>query len=243
MTEDEWEACSDPTPMLESLHGKASDRKLRLFASACCRRIWSNLTDERSRSLVEASEQFVEGALGVDALTRTFEEAADAQEGVHHEGGDQDAAESVLGLRDGLILSQVIEGATESAAYTAVDESWESITNPAIGKGKTHDEKYEDALASGRAREKAGQASLIRCIFGNQFCPASLDPAWLAWNGGTVASLATAIYDHRRFADLPVLADALEDAGCADAAILAHCRGPDEHVRGCWVVDLLTGRE
>ena len=71
----------------------------------------------------------------------------------------------------------------------------------------------------------------------------AVDPSWLAWNGGTVAKLAAAIYDGRRFADLPILADALEDAGCADAAILAHCRGPGEHVRGCRVVDLLTGRE
>jgi hypothetical protein len=73
--------------------------------------------------------------------------------------------------------------------------------------------------------------------------PFTADPSWLAWNDGTVAKLAAAIYDERRFADLPILADALEDAGCADAAVLAHCRGGGEHVRGCWVVDLLTGRQ
>jgi hypothetical protein len=84
---------------------------------------------------------------------------------------------------------------------------------------------------------------LVRCIFTNPFRPApALDPAWLAWNGGTVVKMAAAIYDERRFSDLPILADALEDAGCTDADILAHCRGPGEHVRGCWVVDLLTGR-
>ena len=63
------------------------------------------------------------------------------------------------------------------------------------------------------------------------------------WNDGTVRKLAQAIYDDRRFADLPILADALEEAGCADAAILAHCRGGGEYVRGCWVVDLLLGKE
>jgi hypothetical protein len=88
------------------------------------------------------------------------------------------------------------------------------------------------------------QASVVRCVFGSPFRPApAVDPAWLAWNGGTVAKLAAAIYDGRRSADLPILADALEDAGCADAAILTHCRGGGDHVRGCWVVDLLTGRE
>ena len=78
---------------------------------------------------------------------------------------------------------------------------------------------------------------------GNPFRPApAADPSWLAWNGGTVAKLAAAIYDARRFADLPILADALEDAGCDNADILHHCRSEKEHVRGCWVIDLLLGR-
>src|SRR5262249_60028660 len=88
------------------------------------------------------------------------------------------------------------------------------------------------------------QSTLLREIFGNPFRPTpALYPRWLAWNDGTVAKLAAAIYDGRRFADLPILADALEEAGCTDAAMLAHCRGGGEHVRGCWVVDLLTGRK
>ena len=69
-----------------------------------------------------------------------------------------------------------------------------------------------------------------------------LDSRWLAWNGGTIHHLAQAIYDERAFDRLPILADALEDAGCTDAAILDHCRQPGEHVRGCWVVDLLLGK-
>jgi hypothetical protein len=51
--------------------------------------------------------------------------------------------------------------------------------------------------------------------------------------------MAQAIYDERRFGDLPILADALEDAGCNDARILSHCRDEQEHVRGCWVLDLV----
>jgi hypothetical protein len=68
-----------------------------------------------------------------------------------------------------------------------------------------------------------------------------VDPAWLTWNDGTVRRLAQAFYDDRSFERLPLLADALEDAGCTDAAILDHCRGPAQHARGCWVVDLLLG--
>jgi hypothetical protein len=67
----------------------------------------------------------------------------------------------------------------------------------------------------------------------------TLDPAWLRWDGGCVAKLARAIADEGRFADLPVLADALEEAGCTGGQILAHCRKGGEHVRGCWVLELI----
>ncbi len=84
---------------------------------------------------------------------------------------------------------------------------------------------------------------LLRCIIGNPFRRVSLNHAWLQWNDGTVRKMAQAIYDDRAFDRLPILADALEEAGCNEPAILEHCRQPGEHVRGCWVVDLLLGKE
>lgn len=90
-------------------------------------------------------------------------------------------------------------------------------------------------------REAAAQASLLRDLFPYQ--PVVLNPAWRKWNGGIVVRLARAIYEARRFEDLPVLADALEEAGCTNSAILSHCRKPGSHWRGCWVVDLVTSRE
>lgn len=90
----------------------------------------------------------------------------------------------------------------------------------------------------------ARQADLLRCLFGpHRFRPFTLDPTWLAWNDGTIPKIAQAIYDERGFEDLPILADALEDAGCDNEDILAHCRGPGPHVKGCWVLDLLLGKE
>jgi anti-anti-sigma factor len=68
------------------------------------------------------------------------------------------------------------------------------------------------------------------------------DPSWLAWNDGAIRKMALSIYDDRTFERLPLLADALEDAGCADKDILGHCRGSGEHVRECWVVNLLLGK-
>ena len=92
----------------------------------------------------------------------------------------------------------------------------------------------------GKARvSRQTQADFLREIFGNPFCPAQVHPQWLSWNGGTVRQLAEAIYTDRAFDRMPILADALEDAGCTDADILDHLRGPGPHVRGCWVVDML----
>jgi hypothetical protein len=90
--------------------------------------------------------------------------------------------------------------------------------------------------------EYAAQANLIRDLFGNPFRSITIDFVWLAWNNETIPKLAEAIYDERRFADLPILADALEEAGCDNADLLNHCRQPGEHVRGCWVVDRLLGK-
>jgi hypothetical protein len=90
--------------------------------------------------------------------------------------------------------------------------------------------------------EAAREADLVRELFGNPWHTGPVDPAWRAWNGHTVPKLAQAIYETRAFERLPILADALEEAGCTDAAILGHCRGPGPHVRGCWVLDLLLGK-
>ena len=84
---------------------------------------------------------------------------------------------------------------------------------------------------------------MLRCIFGNPFRPVTINPAWLTWNDGTVQKVAQGIYVERAFDRLPILADALEEAGCTSQEILNHCRQPGEHVRGCWVVDLVLGKE
>jgi hypothetical protein len=98
------------------------------------------------------------------------------------------------------------------------------------------------ALAARRA-EAAVHSALLRDVLGNPFRPApALEAAWLAGNDGAVRKIAQAIYDERTFDLLGLLADALEDAGCSNAEVLAHCRGPGEHVRGCWVVDACLER-
>jgi hypothetical protein len=70
-----------------------------------------------------------------------------------------------------------------------------------------------------------------------------MEPSRLAWHDGLLVSMARHIYESCDFIDMPILADALEEAGCTDQEILAHCRSGGEHRRGCWVVDLVLGKE
>src|SRR5262249_1220791 len=102
-----------------------------------------------------------------------------------------------------------------------------------------------DAAASSRlAAELAAQAALLRCLFGPlPFRPTPrLDATILDWNDAALPPVAPATEEERRFDDLPVLADALEEAGCTDAEMLGHCRSGGEHARGCWALDVVTGR-
>jgi hypothetical protein len=85
--------------------------------------------------------------------------------------------------------------------------------------------------------------AVLRDLMGNPFRPVVLDPGWLSWNGGTVVGIAQSIYEERAFDRLPILADALQDAGCNEPNILAHCYEDVDHVRGCWVVDAILAKE
>ena len=98
-------------------------------------------------------------------------------------------------------------------------------------------EKSRPSLAVRRRRKR----HLLRDIFGNPF--KTRTKIKKAWRTDTAVTLARQMYDARDFSAMPILADALQDAGCNSADILAHCRGPGPHVRGCWVVDLVLGKE
>jgi hypothetical protein len=202
MTEAEWLQATDPEPMLEFLRGKASDRKLLLFAAACQRRIWHFLeAGDTGRSLVEALEPYADGLTARASLPEWLR-------------GADPRAVATISCRD---------AALSSARLGLVVA----------------------------AEEQGEQADVVRDTFADPFRPApAADPAWLAWNGRTVPQLAGDAYEHRALpsghldpARLALLADALEDAGCGEAELLAHLRGPGPHVRGCWALDLVLGKE
>jgi hypothetical protein len=210
MTETDWFACTEPAPMLEFLRGKVSERKLRLFAVTCCRRIW-HLLERPDQSALTVAERYADGVASPEEVTET--------------------RQSLLPMppRVGRYLRR-------RAIWDAV---WGTLT------------EQVDALHVARAAawalhgdgELGNLAVWLRHIVGNPFHPVKSDPSWLTWNGGTVPKLARGIYEGRRFRDMPVLADALEEAGCSDRDMLLHCRRKVDHVRGCWLVDLLLGKQ
>lgn len=112
-----------------------------------------------------------------------------------------------------------------------VAESVHVITLQRQTGGVIHSRVYDAA--------RHAQADLLREIVGNPFRTPTVDPHWLVWSDGTIAKMARSIREERAFDRLPILADALEDAGCTDRDILDHCRGPNQHVPGCWVLELL----
>jgi hypothetical protein len=227
MTEAEWLACTDLQAMLNFLRGKASERKLRLFACACCRRIWQLLPDEPSRKAVEVAERHADAQATDAELERAAAEACAVW--------DEDTKQALTGgERDRESLSRPYT-ASAAAYNVAIPPGW-------WGGAPTFVAPYEiarEATADGSA-EGVAQCILLRDIFGNPWCPVAVDKSWLTCG---VVRLAEGIYDERAFDRLPLLADALEEARCGNADILAHCRGPGPHVRGCWVVHLILGKE
>jgi hypothetical protein len=228
MTEEQWLTCEDAIDMLLVPPGKAvGERKLRLFAVACCRRVWDVLSPD-NRSAVEVAERYADGLATLQQLTHWQELCVPLRD------DDPDTLPE-----------------DEPPSYWCDMATWQAIL-PRAAAGVT------DVCDATRrvARDRSGewedvvQARLLREIVGNPFtAPPPISPSMLRWHDSLLPRLAEAAYRERSLpsghldpARLAVLADALEDAGCTDAELLAHLRGPGPHVRGCFAVDVLLNR-
>jgi len=226
MTEAEWLGCSDPTAMLNFLAGKASHRKLWLFACGCCRRHSILLADVRCRTAVETGERYADGIASSYELAEASEEAFCRRADLGQSGG-------------------ILEAMAMAAAFAVIDPADRDPNLPALTVAEsvkfTSAEVLNVAQLAGTTNDEvAAQCHLLRDIFGFIFRPVTVDPRWQT---STVVDLADAIYHERAFDRMQILADALMDAGCDSESIITHCRQLTEHVRGCWVVDLLLAKE
>lgn len=212
LTADQWDVWTDLRPMIEEC--RARDRKLRLFACACARRVWDRMSAHPSRRAVELAEQLADESVTRDGYRSLLQECERAE------------------------MSRDLSSAARAGVSCVVNSSWLAAHGVSRCAAEVEARTSEGpALLAARAK----QADLMREIFGNPLRPVSVDPAWLAWNNRTVPLLADRIYEQQSYGDLPVLADAVEEAGCTNAELLAHLREPREHVRGCWALDLLRG--
>lgn len=200
--ESQWRACREPILMLDQLGKCVSDRKLRLFAIACCRMVPSLLVDGPSSKALEVAERYADGLASDGELTAAEEQASQA-------------------WKDSASDSPAAWAASDSASDAARNVVWATVENK-------------------EGEEKDIQTTLLRCICGSPFRPVAVNPAWRT---DTAVALAGQMYESRDFGAMPILADALQDAGCISDDVLNHCRDTNQvHVRGCWVVDAVLGK-
>jgi hypothetical protein len=219
MNESTWLTSGAPELLIRHIAEIGSVRKHRLFAIACCRRIWSHIPDPRSKDAVEVADRFADGRATGNELDLA-RRAAEQAEREHASQINDDASD----LRYFGTNSCHLAVGTDAGRCL---RAWHDAAETALTTGaRWHDELFEIC-------------ELVREIYGNPFSPVPLDEAWLTPD---VVGLALAAYDDRAFDRLPILADALDESGCRHPDVLSHCRSGEPHVRGCWVVDMILGK-
>lgn len=226
-TEKDWLHGHDAIAMAASLQGQVSERKLRLLACACCRQLENVAGTDWSRAALVAAENFAEGRLSLEDLDTVRHHLLDATAWVS-EWADETAEENAV---------RAIRAVLYPKAGYALRDVLDALERTAHLSGTTE----TDCLERSR-REMRRQAEVIREVIGNPARPTVIEAAWQQWHGGCLVRLATEIHDARAFHDVPLLGDVLEDAGCTDTDLLAHCRDAGWHALGCWVVDGILGK-
>jgi hypothetical protein len=225
MSESEWLTCTDIYKMLEYLRGKTSDRKLRLFAVACCHRPFYQVDDERHRRAIRLAERLADEEVDEAEWRGVYDPA--------YELWRETSAASLAAQRQAPRGTPEVEALLNAemataAGWAVLEDAWEAAYQ---ATGVEWDQEHAD--------EEEQQIALLRDIIGNPFHPVEVDRSWPTQD---VLMLAGAIYDNRAFDRMPILEDALEEADCDNADILAHCRSQAAHARGCWVVDAILGK-
>jgi hypothetical protein len=227
VSEQEWLACEDIQLLLEYMVERTSNRKFRLFGCACCRRIW-DLLNEQSRNAVLVAERYADGLATEDeveiarnGMTACCNETV-LTPGLPAKFSWAYGAARLVLFDTPFWKTNSAEKWTYGAVWTAAEAAWRH--------------NGEDGPAS----EMCGQLALLRDVFENPYQAAWIDHTDLT---STVIALVSQMYESRDFTTMPILADALQDAGCENVNILNHCRSKGVHVKGCWVVDLILGKE
>jgi hypothetical protein len=225
--------------MLDWLRDRGNERKLRLFACACCRRLgeWLKQDDPRLPRQIERAEELAEAGQLWVRPSRDIWPGGERVLFLPSGGFWQEDEPSERALASEVVAALAGEAAWNVARQVVTaSRAWLRARAERQG-GPDREATADDWLDA----ESRGQAALVRDVFGHLW---HTGPVYLAGlvDLEPVTGLARAIYAERSFGELPILADALEDAGCTDEEMLEHCREPGEHIRGCWVVDAVLGK-
>ena len=259
MTEAEWLACEDAEPMLHQLEQRpvATARKLRLLAVAACRRVSDWFVDPSQAKAVDAVELFADGEISEKRLNKLVAKASEIDE--LHELLSEDRWDNPYTSDTAYHAAQAVSqaacndppGGDNPTYFHRVHDVIEhvgdaaglAVNERAAAQGRIYLDPPSEWLdrESGMLAENRVLAGLFREVFGNPFRPVTFDPVWRT---DTVVALARGMYESRDFSTMPILADALQDAGCDSEDVLTHCRDANQvHVRGCWVVDCVLGKK
>jgi hypothetical protein len=223
MTEGEWAACDNIYELIEEPVLECLPRKTRLYCVACCRLLGKWLHDDRSWKCLEAVERYADGKIKRSGLAPWSTLARTLYQDRAYTPTRRRAGRGEIAASD----------AVEATCATIGFRNYKRVTWRLLGEGSGFDRPFRDTLW-------VRMPQILRDIFGNPFRPVAFAPAW---RSSAALELARTMYETRDFAGMPILADALEEAGCDDGDILAHCRDPHGvHVRGCWVVDRVLGK-
>lgn len=227
MTEEEWLDEADDQDekrfyLLESL-GLLTDRKVRLFGCACVREVWDDLPEEELRQAVWVCERFADGQSTATELREASRVAGNLYQGI----GDIVADHT----------PQIVRDLCHPTPSFAMAEGSSAGMSAVVAEVRA--DKHTPWHVA-RKRAKQVQCHFLRDIFGNPFRTTEFDPVW---RSEAAVALAESIYADRAFDRMTILADALEEGRCDDSDVLNHCRTDGPHVRGCWVVDAVLGKD
>ena len=237
MTESEWLSCHVPRPMLEALRTQVSIRKLRLFVAACFGRMVEFHSNRGICNYIELVERYADGSATRDQLYDTGKQFGEW------------AILWVISEEPGDPWDEGIRASADVAYHVAYwtqmlwfrDQPDAARVNRDAAAREALRAQMQSVLHCAKEGEERHQVCILREVTGNPFRSVVFAPEWRT---DTAVALARQMYEARDFSAMPILADALQDAGCDNEDVLNHCRGASAaHVRGCWVVDGVLGKE